>query len=72
MRSRSATPTRVPNLHAPRLTIFQDGVGEHEDDHDLDDYGDDDDNDGNDKGGDDEVTAQINHVPGQCMVSMTN
>jgi len=31
VRSRSATPTRVPNLHAPRLTIFQDGVGPRKD-----------------------------------------
>ena len=28
VKSRSATPTRIPNLAAPRLTIFQDGVGE--------------------------------------------
>jgi len=31
MRSRSATPTRIPNLHVPRLTIFQDGVGPRKD-----------------------------------------
>ena len=57
MRSRSATPTRIPNLHVPRLTIFQDGVGECENDDD-----DDDDDDGDDV----EITVQINHPPRRC------
>ena len=37
VKSRSATPTRIPNLAPPRLTVFQDGVGEYQNDADDDD-----------------------------------